>query len=257
LSRDFDTLASSVSRIMSEHPGMKAGGASSAEDVLVDSVAIRLYLTRRGAGIDEGLRAGRTGPHVPFARCAVAGLSRLPSFRGPTIVRATPSPAEWAFYRSRRLVTDWGFVNMLAAPCAGQRGDADLLIWSMTARRTALLEPTGDEHVDDRVVYLPGTHFKVLAVEDPEGDRRGAILLREIGATEIDDDGRVDPNRVSLDGLALASLRRSAERWAAAEGRQRIGAASAGRFGLLPGLIGPDTGPDTGAVVPELEEVAS
>jgi hypothetical protein len=182
----------------------------------------------------------------------VSGLSRLPSFRGTTIVRATPSAEEWEFFESRRLVTDWGFVNMLAAPCAGQSGTADVLIWSMTARRTGLLEPAGDEHVDDRVVYLPGTHFKVLAVEAPEGDRRGAILLREIGATEIDDDGRVDPNRASLDGLALASLRRSAGRWSGAEGKQRIGSASADRFGLLPGLIGPAGG---GTAVPE--EVAS
>jgi hypothetical protein len=242
LSRDFDTMASSVSRILSEHPGMKAGGEHTAEDTLVDSVATRLFLTRRGVGIDAGLRSGAIGPHVPLARCAVSGLSRLPSFRGSTIVRATPGEQQWSLYRGRRLVTDWSFVTMLTAPCAGQDGDTDVLIWSMTARRTALLEPDGDERVEDRVVFLPGTHFKILEATEPGGDRRGAILLREIGANEIDDDGRVDHKRMSLDDLAVTSLRRSRERWAGADPRRRIGAASAGRFGMLPGLLRPPVG---------------
>ncbi|MEV0730545.1 hypothetical protein [Polymorphospora sp. NPDC050346] len=237
LSRDFDTMASSVSRIMSEHPGMKAAGASTPDDVLVDSVATRLFLTSRGAGIDAGLRAGVNGPHVPLARCAVSGLSRLPSFRGSTVARITPRAQEWALYRDRRLVTDWSFVTMLTAPCAGQEGDTELLIWSMTARRTALLEPEGEERVDDRVAFLPGTHFKILELAEPAGDRRGTILLREIGANEVDEDGRVDPNRLSLDELAVTSMRRSLDRWGGIDGRKRIGPASAGRFGVLPGLV--------------------
>ncbi|TDC54793.1 hypothetical protein E1258_23480 [Micromonospora sp. KC207] len=237
LSRDFDTMASSVSRILSEHPGMKAGGDSTADDILVDSVATRLFLTRRGAGIDDGLRSGAIGPHVPLARCVVSGLSRLPSFRGSTVVRASPGGDEWRLYRGRRLVTDWSFVTMLTAPCAGQDGDTDLLIWSMTARRTALLEPEGEERVEDRVVFLPGTHFKILETAEPTGGRRGTILLREIGANEIDDDGRVDRKRSSLDELAVTSLRRSLDRWAGADPRRRIGAASVSRFGALPGLV--------------------
>ncbi|MFI6823166.1 hypothetical protein ACIBJE_19735 [Micromonospora sp. NPDC050187] len=242
LSRDFDTMASSVSRIMSEHPGMKAGGDSTADDILVDSVATRLFLTRRGAGIDAGLRSGAIGPHVPLARCAVSGLSRLPSFRGSTVVRTSPGGDEWHLYRGRRLVTDWSFVTMLTAPCAGQDGDTDVLIWSMTARRTALLEPEGDERVEDRVVFLPGTHFKILETAEPAGGRRGTILLREIGANEIDDDGRVDQKRSSLDELAVTSLRRSLDRWAGADPRRRIGTASVGRFGALPGLVRPPVG---------------
>ncbi|BCJ35642.1 hypothetical protein Athai_31450 [Actinocatenispora thailandica] len=239
LSRDFDTLASSVARIMSEHPGMTGGAGTNNDDVLVDSVAVRLYLSSRGIGIDAGLRSGRGGPHVPFARCTAAGLSRLPSFRGTAVLRADLTDSEWAFYRDRRLVTDWSFVNMLSAPCANQRGDTDVLVWSMTARRTALLEPDGDEHVDDRVVFLPGTNFKVLAVEAGTPERRGAVLLREIGSSEIDEEGNVDRNRLSLDELAIKSLRRSVERWTDGERRQRTGTATAARFGVLPGLAGP------------------
>ncbi|AGL14106.1 hypothetical protein L083_0596 [Actinoplanes sp. N902-109] len=236
LSRDFDVMASSVSRLMSEHPGLKAAGTLSAEDVLADSVAVRLYLSGRGAGIDAGLRSGSNGPHVPFARCTVSGLSRLPSFRGTTVYRTTPSATEWDEYRSRRVVTDWAFVNVLTGPCMSQEGDTDVLVWSMTARRTAVLEPEGDDRVTDRVLFLPGTHYKILELHEPADGERGAILLREIGANEISDDGRVDPNRVSLDELAVTSLRRSVERWAGTEPKRRVGPGSAGRFGVLPGL---------------------
>lgn len=239
LSREFDAMASSVSRILSEHPGMQSGSRA-VDDVLADSVAARLYLSRRGEGVDAGLRSGRNGPHVPFARCAVSGFSRLPSFRGAAIYRMSPSEPEWECYTSRRLVTDWGFVNALSGPCSSQEGDTDVLIWSMTARRTALLEPEGDEGIADRVVFLPGTNFKILESRRPSGAERGVILLREIGANEIDDNGRVDPDRASLDELAVTSLRRSIERWAGAEGQRRIGPASGSRFAVLPGLYRPE-----------------
>ncbi|PPA56908.1 hypothetical protein [Micromonospora chalcea] len=235
LSREFDVMASSVSRIMSQHPGMQGSGVST-EDVLADSVALRLYLTGRGPGVDAGLRSGRKGPHVPFARCVVAGVSRMPSFRGTTVYRLSPTDREWELYQDRRLVTDWSFVNALTQPCATEDGDTDVLIWSMTARRTSLLEPEGDEHVEDRVLFLPGTNFKVLDQRRPAAGERGAVLLREIGANEIDDTGRVDSNRVSLDELAVTSLRRSLDRWATAEPRERIGAGARGRLRVLPGL---------------------
>ncbi|MFJ1540044.1 hypothetical protein ACIODS_16010 [Micromonospora chalcea] len=235
LSREFDVMASSVSRIMSQHPGMQGSGVST-EDVLADSVALRLYLTGRGPGVDAGLRSGRKGPHVPFARCVVAGVSRMPSFRGTTVYRLSPTDREWELYQDRRLVTDWSFVNALTQPCATEDGDTDVLIWSMTARRTSLLEPEGDEHVEDRVLFLPGTNFKVLDLRRPAAGERGAVLLREIGANEIDDTGRVDSNRVSLDELAVTSLRRSLDRWATAEPRERIGAGARGRLRVLPGL---------------------
>ncbi|MFF3856071.1 hypothetical protein [Micromonospora sp. NPDC002575] len=238
LSREFDQLASSVARLLSEHPGMQRSAGHAVDEVLADWVAVRLYLSRRGTAIDAGLRNGEPGPHVPFARCAVAGLSRLPSHRGATVYTTTASDAQWALYRRGKLVTEWGFVNALTAPCAGQDGDVDVLLWSMTARRTALLEPDGEERAEDRVLFVPGTSFKILEVRRPEGGRRGHVMMRELGANEIDPDGRVDPHRLSLDELALTTLRRGVDRWAAAEPATRVGPGAAGRFAALPGLVG-------------------
>jgi len=217
---------------------MHPGAGETADDLLADAVALRLYLTGRGAAIDAALRSGTRGPHVPFARCAVSGLSRLPSHRGTTVFAVTPDAGQWELYRQRRLVTDWGFVHALTGPCADQPGEVDVLVWSMTARRTALLEPDDADRVEDRVLFLPGTSFKVLDVTTPvPGERRGMVLMREIGTNEIDSEGRVDQNRMSLDELAGASLRRSMERWAGEPGRTRIGRAASDRFGLLPGLV--------------------
>ncbi|GID32224.1 hypothetical protein [Paractinoplanes brasiliensis] len=234
LSEDFDRMASSVSRIMSEQPGLQSGGTPAA-NLLADSVAVRLYLTRRGERVDSALRTGAGGPHVPFARCVVAGLSRLPSFRGSTIFRVTPDEREWALYGERKLLTDWSLVNTLTQPHEGQDGDTDLLIWSMTARRTALLEPDGTEGIEDRVLFLPGTSFKVLETWRPREDQRGGILLREIGANEIDEEGRVDRHFASLDELAVTGMHRSLERWSQSPAK-RAAPAEQRRFRALPGL---------------------
>jgi hypothetical protein len=234
LSREFDTMANSTARILSEHPGFQNSGSSG--DLLTDTVAVRLYLTARGVDVDLALRTAAPGPHVPLARCVVAGLSRLPSHRGGSVFAASPTPAQWRLYEQRRVVTEWGFTHALVAPGAGQGGEVDVLVWSMTGRRTRLLEPDGDERADGRVVFVPGTSFKVLELAAPGEGTRGRLFLRELAPSEIDEQGRVDGDRASLDELAMGSLRRCAEHWAGGEPAGRIGSAALSRFGALPGL---------------------
>ncbi|MEC3975216.1 hypothetical protein [Amycolatopsis sp. H20-H5] len=235
LGSQFGVQANTIARVLSEHPGFQGAMTNSSPDVLTEAVAVRLYLTERGAEVDKALRAATVGPHVPFARCVVAGLRRLPSHRGATVFSMTPTDSQWELYRGRKMFTEWGFVNALTQPCAGQEGDADVLVWSMTARRTKLLEPD-NEPTEDRVLFMPGTSFKVLGMSDPEPGARGQILLRELAASEIDEDGTVDASRVSLDGLATESLRRCVERWSDGKTRRRIPESSMNRFQALPGL---------------------
>jgi hypothetical protein len=238
LAGEFDAVASSISRVLSEHPGLQGDGSRSSDEILADSVAVRLYLSAPGAAIDAGLRGGANGPHVPFARCVVCGLTRLPSHRGATVFGATPVPEEWELLTTRKTLTEWGFTTALTAPSADHTGDTDVLIWSMTARRTRLLEPDGADGADNRVLFVPGTSFKVLDTVRAGGGRRGQILLRELGSDEIDATGRVDANRVPFDELAVASLRRCAEQWADTVPTGRVGAVAATRLGALPGLLG-------------------
>jgi hypothetical protein len=229
LSQQFGGTSSLVSRVLSQTPGLRGGGDGASQDVLTDLVAVRLYLAGHGQRIDDAVRTGEVGPHVPFARCVASGLGRLPSYRGATRLCATIEDAEWHWYESRRLVTEWAFCPALTDGAARLPGTVDFLIWSMTARRTRLLAPD----VASQVVFLPGTSFKVLRVR--EGERR-EVLLRELSAGEIAADGRVETGQVPLDDLALAGLEKAMDAWAHADTGGELPREYAWRFGNPPGL---------------------
>ncbi|MEU8718388.1 hypothetical protein [Streptomyces sp. NPDC048663] len=195
----YDTAAAFVTRLLSESPGLHGGPRSSASDALTDLAAARLYLSSATSSIDAAIRAATTGPHVPLSRCAASGLRRLPSYRGGALLRATLSAADRGWYREGRTFTERSFLSALSAVRRDLDGNTDVLIWSLTARRTALVLP----EIPDRVVFAPGTSFKVLRIVD--GDHP-AIMLREVSRSEVDEEGRVGEGRVPLDEIALAGL---------------------------------------------------
>jgi len=106
----------------------------------------------------------------------------------------------------------------------------------MTGRRTALFEPDDDDHADNRVLFLPGTSFKILERVRPADGTRGRLLLREVGPNEISPDGRVQDTRASFDEMATTSLTRYAERWAEAKPPSTVGHRARLRIRALPGL---------------------
>jgi hypothetical protein len=229
-SREYGATASLVARVLSQSPGLRGGAGSARQDVLTDLVAVRLYLTEHGPGIDHAVRTAQVGPHVPFARCVASGLRRLPSYRGAARMRATLADAEWKWYGSRRLVTEWAFAPALADGTVALPGTVDFLIWSVTARRTSLLAP----EVDSQVLFLPGTSFKVLRVRD--GEQR-EVLLRELAAGEIGPDGQVETGEVPLDEVALTGLEKASDAWSRGRQGEELPEAHARRFGGAPGLI--------------------
>lgn len=230
LAADFDASASAVARVLSQTPGLRAPREQAA-DALVDLVAARLYLSGRGQGIDDAARTGGVGPHVPFGRCAAAGLARLPSYRGPARLCAALGDAEWRWYGARTLVTDWAFCLALTDGDAGAPGGVDFLIWSVTARRADLLAPGGGGHV----IFLPGTSFRVLRVRS--GQRR-EVLLRELAPGEVGEDGQVDVI-AAFDDVAVAGLEKASAAWLGAGAGAGAGAAAgdARRFCTPPGLV--------------------
>ncbi|MET7287429.1 hypothetical protein [Streptomyces sp. NPDC005573] len=210
LGERYDTAAAFVSRVLSESPGLHGGPRTSAGDALADLAAVRLYLSGATGAIDAAVRSAAPGPHVPLARCAASGLRRLPSHRGATMLRATLSADERAWYREGAVVAEHSFLAALTTVRRGLRGDTDILVWSLTARRTALVAAD----VPDRVLFAPGTRFKVLRVLD--GDRP-AVLLRELSAAEVDENGQVSGERVPLDEIAAAGLEQVHAFWKKAE----------------------------------------
>ncbi|MEU7360619.1 MULTISPECIES: hypothetical protein [Streptomyces] len=237
----FNELSGSISRVMSESPGLRAGSEEDAMDVLTDLASARLYLTGDHAAVDAAVRGATTGPHVPLARCVSAGLLRLPSYRGPVLLQARATAAELVWFEEGRRTTEWSFCVAATHPSDAEPGAVDFLLWSMTARRTRLL----DASVPDRVVFVPGTAFKVLRTDT--GGRRPAVLLRELSASEAGPDGGgAGQQRVPLDDLALDGLSQALE--LLRTHRSRTAGPSPGRadravpLGVPPGLV-PLNGP--------------
>jgi hypothetical protein len=246
LNKQYDNAASSVSRILSEYPGLRAGAGVGGADVLTDLVAVQLYLESETRSLDDAVRAASVGPHVPLARCVAAGLRRLPSYRGAARLRVNPQEDEWLWYADRKLVTEWSFCPVLTSGETRLPGEVEIRIWSMTARRTALVDPS----LPEQAVFLPGTNFKVLRVGDSSADDSadgagpgGAreILLRELARTEVAEDGTVNAQQ-ALDDMALAALDQAGRQWAATEPSRELTERQAGRFAALPGLIGRQAG---------------
>ncbi|MER6311661.1 hypothetical protein [Streptomyces sp. NPDC001657] len=231
LRQQYDAAASSLARLLSQSPGLRGDARKPSEDTLTDLVAVRLYLSAEGSKIDAAVRAATVGPHVPLSRCVYEGLRRLPSHRGAGVLRTTVSDAQWQWYRQQRLVTEWGFCSAVTGAPHELPGSVDFLIWSLTARRTGLLEPA----VADRVVFLPGTSFKVLDVRQEE---RREVLLRELSPSEIAPDGTVDLASGRLDEAAVAGLERAAENWRGANPPEASPEHWSNSFGSPPGLIG-------------------
>ena len=231
LSKQYDATASSVARLLSEYPGLRAGSSASDIGVLTDLVALRLYLTGKIGGLDEAVRAAKVGPHVPLARCVASGLRRLPSYRGPLRTRASLTEEQVRWYGARGLVTEWSFLPALATGAIGLPGDAEILIWSMSARRTGLFDPS----LPDQAVFQPGTSFKVLSAESgSEGPR---IQLRELTRTEVAPDGTVQSMK-AMDEFAVSVLNEAGRAWRQEDPVERLPADRQDWFASPPGLLG-------------------
>ncbi|MFJ9900783.1 hypothetical protein ACIQPR_46415 [Streptomyces sp. NPDC091280] len=228
-SEQYNALAGSVSRVMSESPGLRGRSRTEVADALTELVAVRLYLSGGSRQADAAVREATAGPHVPLARCVTAGLRRLPSYRGPALLRTRLGEAERDWYREGRLATEWAFCHARTTLHPGPTGSGatDVLIWSMTARRTSSLDPS----VPDRVLFLPGTAFKVLRAEG------SAVLMREVSPSETAQEGRDGPPGgqgdvpTKLDDIAVKGLEKILD------ALERTGTDAAAASADPPGLI--------------------
>jgi hypothetical protein len=113
------------------------------------------------------------------------GLLMLPVHRGPTGLRATLDEPVLQWYAARSELTDPAACEASARGPADAPGTTDFLIWSVNGRRTDLLDPL----TPDRVLFLPGTRFRIL---DPDPGAPGAVLMRELVPGEPPEDPVAD-----------------------------------------------------------------
>ncbi|MGW4995857.1 hypothetical protein ACWEQ3_51425 [Streptomyces mirabilis] len=172
-----------------------------------DLAAVHLYLTEEWEWLDEAVLGGTAGAHLPLARCVASGLRRLPSYRGPAIVRTTAVGMATDWYQENRFVVDQGFWTASASAAALSEGGPGFLVWSLTGRRTETVDP----FAPGRLVFLPGTRFKVLRVTE---GRQPVVLMRELFPPEQaarGPRGSAGDETEWLDESTVAELERAAE----------------------------------------------
>ncbi|MBE3202284.1 MULTISPECIES: hypothetical protein [Parafrankia] len=207
----YEAHARAVLGLLALQPGLRS--ASGAIDVLSGLVALRAYLRAEdpaGAAriaaeppavtaglVDAVLRGAAEGGDrdglLLLARCAAAGLGRLPSAAGPVVRPTLADPLLAAGLRPGQVLVEPGFLRVSTTPWAVQGQTVAYAIWSATARRTDRLGSPGqpDGHAA-HALFAPGTRFVVLDVSTragpPESPAGGIwVLLREFVG------GRADP----------------------------------------------------------------
>lgn len=219
--------------LQGRHQGIRDRMRNDRVRIRADLAAVHLYLTGEWAWLDEALPEGEAGAHLPLARCVASGLRRLRSYRGPAVVRSGAVGAVTDWYRDNRFVTESGFWTASASAAALREGGPGFLVWSLTARRTAVVAP----HAPDRLVFLPGTRFKVLRVTERP---RPVVLMREMFPEEQTEDrpgdrgggtSWLDESTVEELDRAVRALRTAAQPLVP----EPVGIA--GPRGRLPGLI--------------------
>ncbi|WP_225826418.1 hypothetical protein [Streptomyces naphthomycinicus] len=143
-----------------------------------------------GAQAADGLTATADGELLR------TGLRMLPVHHGATGLRATLDEAMRRWYAGQPLVVDPQACEASALGPGGEPGNTDFLIWSVAGRRTDLLDPL----CPDRVLFLPGARFRVLAAEP------GVVMMREVAP------GRT-PQDPELDRAAVRELTRARRAW--------------------------------------------
>ncbi|KFU75667.1 hypothetical protein SAMN04489729_7051 [Amycolatopsis lurida] len=221
----FDALSERVGAVMRRFSPNRLAP----ESVLTAAVAAGLYLAGEDPDVDGGLRARTAGPHVDFGRCVADGLQKLPLHRKATASVVAPGPELWELLETGIVLLEWGFLHTRTVLGPVEIGSTDLVVWSLTGRQTTVIEPM-EGGVADRVVFSPGTAFKVLEVIEPEGEKRGRILMRELA----DADTGKDEKSSGRDGLIRASLQRFADR--AIRAVEPVPTGQASRFGRVPGV---------------------
>ncbi|WP_433113004.1 hypothetical protein [Micromonospora sp. CA-246542] len=170
-----------------------------------DLVAVRAYLRTSAATVNAALRTGQDIDTPGFLPCLVSGLRRLPPYRRAVVGQGRLGVPARRLYPEGRTLVEPAFRTVSASMdvCA-DGADVDFVVLSRTARQIGLLGEHGDL---DEAVFLAGTRFKVLAVDDEPGGDRGAlpgtaVLLRELlpgdtgSGRGLDDDDRAALRRL-------------------------------------------------------------
>ncbi|WP_170191886.1 hypothetical protein [Saccharothrix syringae] len=144
------------------------------EAVVTDLAAVSACLQQDEEVLVEALRLGKLGRLWPYAAAVVSGLRRLPVHQGVTVCWG-----EAHRYRTGDVLVEHGLLNTVAGPVVPVDGRVEFLLWSVTGRRVSVVDPFGTA-VQERVVFAPGSAFKVLAVVEAEESAPMQVMAQEV-----------------------------------------------------------------------------
>ncbi|MFT7834674.1 hypothetical protein Q5530_00810 [Saccharothrix sp. BKS2] len=144
------------------------------EAVVTDLAAVSACLQQDEEILVEALRTGKLGRLWPYAASVVSGLRRLPVHQGVTVCWG-----EAHRYRTGDVLVEHGLLSTVAGPAVPVDGRVEFLLWSMTGRRVSVVDSFGSL-VQERVVFPPGTAFKVLAVVEAEESAAMQVMAQEV-----------------------------------------------------------------------------
>lgn len=144
------------------------------EAVVTDLAAVSACLQQDEEILVEAMRSGKLGRLWPYAASVVSGLRRLPAHQGVTVCWG-----EEHRYRTGDVLVEHGLLSSVAGPVVPVDGRVEFLLWSVTGRRVSVVDSFGTL-VQERVVFAPGTAFKVLAVVEAEESAPMQVMAQEV-----------------------------------------------------------------------------
>jgi hypothetical protein len=195
----YDAATQYVTRLLSDRPVLRAG----ADDGLAADLAAVQFFTNSG---DQELlpavrAAALSAADMPMLSCLVSGLRRLPALVGPVVRGGPADPRELAAYQPGAELAEPGPLLALTDVATPLTGNAEVLIWSSSARQ---LQGLIDPRAAPAVMFLPATTLRVLG-RDGAGEL-DQILMVEVPASWRDqpDPARDERIRNRLRGIAQA-----------------------------------------------------
>ncbi|MFJ6673764.1 hypothetical protein ACIQMJ_21875 [Actinosynnema sp. NPDC091369] len=144
------------------------------EAVVTDLAAVSACLRNDEEILVEALRSGKLGRLWPYAASVVSGLRRLPVHQGVTVCWGDERR-----FRTGDVLVEHGLLNTVAGPAVPVDGRVEFLLWSVTGRRVSVVDSFGSV-IQERVVFAPGTAFKVLAVVEAEESAPMQVMAQEV-----------------------------------------------------------------------------
>ncbi|WP_179953710.1 hypothetical protein [Lentzea guizhouensis] len=206
LGERYGVHAATVCRLLAQRPDAEEDPAAF-EAMVTDLTALLACVSQDEEMVVDTLRMGRLGRLRPYVACIVSGLNRLPVHNGVATVWGVSGPTGPRRYRSGDVLVEHGLLDAVANPAQRVEGAVEYLLWSVSGRRVEVADRVAVA-TEERVVFPPGTGFRVLAVAEAEGDHPMQVLLQEMAGPAAEQEiANTRPSVLSQLERAAANLR--------------------------------------------------